>query len=149
MPGQTICSLPARYPEKPSWRNKGKPIVSFPQQTAGIGLRDGIRIVQRDLGMWVLLGLLDWLLTRAVDMVPLLDHLTTVVSLVLDIGVLIACGRAAQGEPLQLGELFAGFRAGRREVIVLAVVNWLAVCSCCLPPNKWPAGLARGICSIA
>jgi uncharacterized membrane protein len=115
-PGQPAAAMPAPEPR---------------QLRAGDGASwwsESWRIFCASPAAWLGVFVIFVVLSIALMLVPIIGGLVhTVLTPVFAGGAMLGCHALARGEPLRLGHLFEGFRAGRLGPLLILGLIWLAI----------------------
>jgi len=91
-----------------------------------VWLKAGWAMFTRDIGTWVAIILVWWVLDGVCGMIPLLGNATMVLDPVLAAGLVIGCDQLHRGNRLDISCLFAGFDRSRLgPLLLLGVINLL------------------------
>jgi uncharacterized membrane protein len=86
-------------------------------------IASGWRMFKRQAGVWVLLALVFALIFIGLSFVPIVGQLAvTLLTPVFVGGMMLGCRRAANGEEIELGDLFAGFRHSTGTLVMVGLI---------------------------
>jgi hypothetical protein len=89
--------------------------------------RDGLRLVLRAPGKWLLIGALYFIFLLALDFVPVIGPtLRVVLATLIEGGLLLAC-RRAEADRLQVSDMLAGFQRALQPLLVLGIVSMITL----------------------
>jgi uncharacterized membrane protein len=88
---------------------------------------DAWEMFKRQPGMWIALIVVFFVVFFLVSMVPIIGSLAAaLLGPVFAGGIIAGCQALRDGEPLEIGHLFAGFRANTGKLVMIGVFNLLA-----------------------
>ena len=91
-------------------------------------LRQGWAIFTVNPGVWIAMALLFFVVFLGLSIVPLVGQLAAHLLMpVLAGGLLLSCHRIANGQGIEIPDLFAGFRQGSGPLVMLGVVYMLGM----------------------
>jgi uncharacterized membrane protein len=91
-------------------------------------ISDGWQLFRQQPGVWIGILVVFALLLIGLNFIPVLGSLANaLLAPVLMGGIMVGCRALAQGEPLELGHLFAGFRQNTGSLVMVGVFNLVAV----------------------
>ncbi len=100
---------------------------SMPIGSAFSWIRDGFEHFNRDAGVWIGICIVGFIIMMAVSFVPLLSSLMNLTSYIWVVGLLMACKAQDDGQPIDLGYLFAGFKNKPLQMLGMAALFYLAM----------------------
>ena len=98
------------------------------------GLRDGWGVFRRHAGMWVVLGVIFFLMIIAMSLVPILGWLaSTLLVPVFVAGLMVGCQTVVRGGDLELAHLFAGFRRNTGQLMLVGAIGFVLTLLAMIP----------------
>ena len=109
----------------------------------------GWRIFRRQVGVWIILGIVFALILIALALVPILGQLgVTLLMPVFVAGMMVGCRKVEAGEDLELADLFAGFRRNTGALIMVGLIG-LALTMAVLIPVMLVTGMGAAFSAMA
>jgi uncharacterized membrane protein len=97
-------------------------------------LRDGWSLFRRHAGMWIVLGIVFFLILIAMALVPILGTFALILlSPVFVAGLMVGCQTVARGGDLELAHLFAGFRRNTGQLMLIGVIGFVLTVVAMIP----------------
>jgi uncharacterized membrane protein len=97
-------------------------------------LRDGWSLFRRHAGMWIVLGIVFFLILIAIALVPILGTFALILlSPVFVAGLMVGCQTVARGGDLELAHLFAGFRRNTGQLMLIGVIGFVLTVVAMIP----------------
>ena len=87
----------------------------------------GFEMFKKQAGLWVAIGLLLFVILFVLAVIPILGSIATVLLMpVFAGGLMLACRSQAQGGPLEIAQLFAGFKHRTSELLIVGALGFAA-----------------------
>lgn len=84
-------------------------------------------LFKRQPGMWIVFWIVYFVITAIVSVVPLVNFLNSLIAPVFMAGWMIAAREVEEGQTLELGTLFAGFKTEMGNLVLLGVLYLAAI----------------------
>ena len=116
----------------------GRPVtVTANTVDAGRGwawIAEGFELFKKAPGTWILILIVFFVCAVVIHIVPIIGSLAgALLTQVFVGGMMIGCRALANGEPLELGHLFAGFKRNTGDLVVLGVLALVGWIVCLIP----------------
>jgi hypothetical protein len=97
-------------------------------------LRDAWSLFRRHAGMWIVLGIVFFLIFIAMALVPILGTFALILlGPVFVAGLMVGCQTVARGGDLELAHLFAGFRRNTGQLMLIGVLGFVLTVVAMIP----------------
>jgi len=97
----------------------GRPV---PSGNSWAWIAQGFGLFKASPGVWILIVILLLVISGFVSMIPLAGLALNVIAEIFVGGLMLGCHRQAQGEPLEVADLFAGFRERTGPLALVGVL---------------------------
>lgn len=85
---------------------------------------EGFRLFGRSPGIWIVNVILLFIMTMVLAFIPILGGLATNILMpVITAGIMLGCRSLENGEPLEVGHLFAGFKENAGQLVLVGVLT--------------------------
>jgi uncharacterized membrane protein len=120
-----VADVPAASASNAAFNAEGRVVA------AGNGWQWFVRgweIFRQQPGLWIGIVVIFGVLMMGLSFIPVVGSLASaLLAPILMGGVMLGCRALAQGEPLEIGHLFAGFRQNTGSLVMIGVFNLVAL----------------------
>ncbi|MCL4802650.1 MAG: hypothetical protein KJ025_23895 [Burkholderiales bacterium] len=116
--------------DAPGAELEGEFVPEGQAQPAGNGwswITGGWALFKQNPGIWILIVVIFFVLGLLIQIIPIVGPIAmTLLGPVFVGGLMIGCRALEQGEPLEVGHLFAGFRGNTGKLVLIGVFSLIA-----------------------